>query len=161
MPQPQTWSRPNYQITTNKQHLSVHALNAVFAQDWIYWTQPFPDGVLQGIIDNSLCLGLYKVEDPTGTRDQIGFARLITDDITFAYLTDLYVLPEYQGLGLGGWLIDCVGEMLRSMPYLRWAMLRTSGERSKRTYEKRLGMRVLEVEGGTVTMGWKGGGGGV
>jgi GNAT superfamily N-acetyltransferase len=49
----------------------------------------------------------------------IGFARLITDRVTFAWLTDVYVLPEWQAQGLGRWLITCVQKVLEDMPYLR------------------------------------------
>lgn len=142
----------------------------------MYWTKPLPEDVLQNIIDNSYCFGLYEVSDSfvqnpengeNGTSkhfqkeelSQIGFARLITDKTTFAYLTDLYVLPTYQGLGLGGWLIDCVNETLSDLPYLRWIMLRTSSEKSKQSYEQRLGMMLLKsanVEEGPVMMGKKG-----
>jgi len=53
-------------------------------------------------ISNSLNFGLFDGEK------QIGFARFITDYSTFAYLCDVYVLEEYQGKNLGGWLVDCV-----------------------------------------------------
>lgn len=79
--------------------------------------------------------------------------------VTFAYFTDLYVLPEYQGLGVGGWIIDCLAELLDEMPYLRWAMLRTSMEKSRDAYVKRLGMAVLksgDIKEGPVMMGRKG-----
>jgi ribosomal protein S18 acetylase RimI-like enzyme len=94
-----------------------------------------------------------------GDVEQIGFARLITDNITFAYITDLYVLPDYQGLGLGEWILDCVDESLSALPYLRWAMLRTSVQKSKESYEKRLGMSLLpsgDTRDGPVVMGKKG-----
>lgn len=132
-----------------------------------------PDNILQGIVDNSFCFGLYEISATSQntntsangqsfqTEDlkQIGFARLVGDMITFAYLTDLYVLPGYQGLGLGGWIIDCIGELLGEMPYLRWAMLRTSMEKSRDAYVKRLGMAVLrsgDIEDGPIMMGRKG-----
>lgn len=188
MQNPQTWTRPNtnininYTISTDKTLLSIPSINAVFAKDWMYWTQSLPEETLRQMIENSLCFGLYRtsptpastststpVSTDTNTnadtdtdtgREQIGFARLITDNISFAYLTDLYVLPEYQGLGLGAWMIDCVDEVLRGMRYLRWVMLRTASEESKLAYEKRLGMGVLaegDVKKGVV-MGRKGGG---
>ena len=164
---PLSLSRDSYQISSDKTLLSIHAINTAFDQPWIYWAKSFPEATLQDIIDSSLCLGLYKTStdsndstQPATAREQIGFARLITDNITFAYLTDLYVLPEYQGLGLGGWLIDCIGEVLRCMPELRWAMLRTSSLKSIETYKKRLGMIVLpsDPDNGAVMMGRRGDG---
>lgn len=183
----QSWQKPGFIISTDKTLLSVPAINHAFGLDLVYWTNPVPEEILRGIIDNSFCLGLYEIGDlssdvnantSTGKSSplplssestsnsvnstnlkQIGFARLVGDMITFAYFTDLYVLPEYQGFGLGGWLIDCIGEVLDTMPYLRWAMLRTSLERSRFAYEKKLGMDVLvsgNVNDGPVMMGRKG-----
>ncbi|PYH94533.1 hypothetical protein BO71DRAFT_398805 [Aspergillus ellipticus CBS 707.79] len=89
----------------------------------------------------------------------MGFAALVTVNVTFAYLTDLFVLPEYQGLGLGGWLLDCGDELLSPLPHLRWVMLRTAMEKSKQSYERGLGMGVLEsgdIRQGPVMMGKKG-----
>lgn len=173
---PQYWSRNGFLISTEKSLLSIPSINHAFGQDFMYWVNPVPDGILKGIVDSSFCFGLYKVihkaiaangsgakarpgEFETNDIEQIGFARLITDNITFAYLTDLYVLPEYQGLGLGGWLIDCVNEVLSKLPYLRWVMLRTSVKKSQDSYTKRLGMSVLEsgdIMNGPVMMGKKG-----
>lgn len=60
-------------------------------------------------------------------------------------------------------MIDCIGEVVDQMPYLRWAMLRTSLEQSRVAYEKRLGMKVLlsgDIKDGPVMMGKKGVAGG-
>jgi len=72
----------------------------------------------------------------------IGFARCITDYVTFLYLTDVYVLDEWQGHGLGSWLIQCVQEVVDSMPYLRRTMLITSNDESQGMgmYERRMKM---------------------
>jgi GNAT superfamily N-acetyltransferase len=155
------WAREGFLISTDKSLLSPAAINSAFGQDLVYWTNAVPEPILRNIIDNSFCFGLYDTSSSpeTPSAKQIGFARLITDNITFAYLTDVYVLPEYQGRGLGGWLIDCVDELLRPLPFLRWTMLRTSNVKSKESYEKRLGMMVLEsgdVSQGPVMMGKRG-----
>ncbi|OKL57316.1 hypothetical protein UA08_07492 [Talaromyces atroroseus] len=172
----QKWIRDGFLISTDKKLLSIPAINSAFDQEFVYWTRAVPHEILQQVIDNSFCFGLYKtakeITSADGTEpastvthteaadnlEQIGFARLVTDNLTFAYLTDLYVLPRYQGLGVGGWLIDCVDELLSSLPYLRWAMLRTSKVKSKESYEKRLGMSILssEISQGAVIMGKKG-----
>ncbi|KAF5860712.1 hypothetical protein ETB97_001219 [Aspergillus alliaceus] len=176
--EPQTWTQDAFIVSTDKTLLSVSAINAVFDRDFMYWTKSYPEDILKQIIDSSFCFGVYEVQsnisdpndkrnkttttDPKSPKDtlvQVGFARLITDNVTFAYLTDLYILPEYQGHGLGGWLIDCVDELLRPLPHLRWFMLRTSAEKSKQAYEKRLEMSVLDtscVSEGGIMMGRKG-----
>ncbi|EPS30785.1 hypothetical protein PDE_05737 [Penicillium oxalicum 114-2] len=195
---PRRWHKsPGFLISTDKLLLSPSAINEAFDSEIVYWAKPVPEDVLQTMIQNSFCLGVYEIVpatttatntngtgtgtdtgisqtdpsttvsnckiNPRQTLKQIGFARLVGDMVTFAYVTDLYVLSEYQGQGLGGWLIDCIGEMLGEMPYLRWAMLRTSMEQSQRAYEKRLGMQVLvsgDIGQGPVMMGKKGGCGG-
>jgi GNAT superfamily N-acetyltransferase len=69
-----------------------------------YWAEAIPREVIARAVENSLCFGLYD-----GGR-QIGLARMITDRATFAYLCDVYVLPDYRGKGLGRWLMRCVME---------------------------------------------------
>ncbi|KKA24339.1 hypothetical protein T310_1624 [Rasamsonia emersonii CBS 393.64] len=106
--------------------------------------------------------------------EQIGLARLITDTVTFAYLTDVYILPEYQGRGLGAWMMDCVAETLSSanMPHLRRTMLVTTnraldGGRREDYYAAKFGMRVVGTErredlgGSTSSSSGDGGGSGM
>lgn len=73
---------------------------------------------------------------------QIGLARLITDYVTIAYLTDVYVLKEYQGKGLGTWLLAAVDEVLRSWRGLRRVALMSSG--NEEWYERSLGVQVFD-----------------
>ncbi|KAK9445081.1 Acyl-CoA N-acyltransferase [Metarhizium brunneum] len=158
--EPRNWTKDGFLISTDKSLISVKALNTVFAQEFLYWAAAMPDEVLQTMVDASFCFGLYKMrQENPDSLEQIGFARLATDYVTFAYLTDVYVLPEYQGLGLGGWIIDCIDEVMDPLPYLRWFTLRTAVPKSKEAYEKRLGMSVLDqgdVTKGAVMMGKKG-----
>ncbi|PYI21634.1 hypothetical protein BO99DRAFT_400608 [Aspergillus violaceofuscus CBS 115571] len=175
--EPMHWTRGEFLISTDKTYLSLAAINHAFGQDYMYWASPFPEEILEKIIDNSFCFGVYSLDSHLLCDDEnghpqrpvealkaadarnIGFARLVTDGVTFAYLTDLYVLPEYQGQGLGGWLIDCVDEVVRPLPYLRWLMLRTSAAKSQASYETRLGMKVLDTGDatkGAVMMGRQG-----
>ena len=49
----------------------------------------------------------------------IGFARFVTDQVTFCWLTDVYVLPEWQGQGLAKWMLSCAQEVVEDMPHLR------------------------------------------
>ncbi len=73
---------------------------------------------------------------------QIGLARLITDHVTIAYLTDVYVLEEYQGKGLGTWLLEAVDEVLRSWKGLRRVALMSNG--NEEWYERGLGVKVFD-----------------
>ena len=69
-----------------------------------YWAGNRPAEVIISSIQKSLCFGLYR-EDT-----QIGFARVVTDEHTFAYLCDVYVAVEHRGNGLGTWLVQTVLE---------------------------------------------------
>lgn len=162
----QSWKRPGFLISTDKSLLSVKSINDAFAKDFVYWTQAHPDDVLQAMLDGSCCLGVYKVSGKKAeagvddsSLEQVGFARIITDNVTFAYLTDVYILPANQGCGLGSWLIDCIGELFKPLPYIRRIMLLTGNAKTQASYEKRLGMSVMgdmDVKKGVVAMHWKG-----
>lgn len=69
----------------------------------------------------------------------IGLSRVVTDYVTFAYLTDVYVLPEYQGTGLGKWMMECLNEVFDSWPHLRRMMLVTGKPEVIPLYEKAFG----------------------
>lgn len=87
---------------------------------------------------------------------QIGLGRLITDHVSFAYLTDVYILAPYQGRGLGKFLIRCIDEVLDSWPQFRRALL-MADSREKRFYEQMLRMReVVQGEHGFTMMTRKG-----
>jgi len=68
------------------------------------WAKGFSVEQLQEAFSNSLCFSLFADEK------QIGFARVITDRVTFAYLCDVYIAEECRGRGLGTWLVRCVLE---------------------------------------------------
>ncbi len=68
-----------------------------------YWAKGIPRETLQKAIDNSLCFGVY-----TQDNQQVGFARLVTDKATFAYLADVYIDQAYRGKGLSKRLIEAV-----------------------------------------------------
>ncbi|PGH23091.1 hypothetical protein AJ80_02865 [Polytolypa hystricis UAMH7299] len=94
--------------------------------------------------------------EPASARIQIGFARLVTDTVTFAYLTDVYVLPEYQGTGLGSWLLQCVDEVLDGMTDLRRFMLLTVGDRAEGFYRSVMGVETMGRNGKVIILGKKG-----
>jgi GNAT superfamily N-acetyltransferase len=81
-------------------------LDADFIHDFLsncsYWAAGRPLDIVQRSLANSLCFGLYK------QRQQIGFARAVTDRATFAWICDVFILETYRGQGLGRWLMDAV-----------------------------------------------------
>lgn len=89
-----------YSISTDPQRLDLDAIHAYLSRS--YWAEEIPKALVSKALQHSLCFGLYK-----GSA-QIGFARVITDRATFAYLSDVYVLEEYRGRGLGKWLMSVI-----------------------------------------------------
>ncbi len=98
------FTQNNLTINTDKTRLNV-ALIHEFLSNHAYWAKGRPLTVVQRSIDNSMCFGMYE-----GTA-QIGFARVITDQATFAYLADVFIVETYRGRGLSKWLMRCILEM--------------------------------------------------
>ncbi|KAJ5749283.1 uncharacterized protein N7511_010979 [Penicillium nucicola] len=157
----QIWTRddPEFFVSTDPKYLSVKAVNAAFGQDFVYWVkEPFPEDVLSQMLHGSLSFGVYRRVKPAQVDDsvapspedteQVGLARVVTDGCSFAYLSDTYVLPQYQGHGLGSWLIGCVAATFskENMPYLRRIMLLTDDERMQSFYARMFGVKVVGRE---------------
>ena len=129
-------------------------IQAAFSNPAMYWADPMSASHMAKLLDNSCTLGLYKVNDKTGNgRTPIGMARMVTDYITLAYLTDVYLLEEYRGLGLGQWLIHCCREIVLDVPELRFMVLLTGSEQAQRMYRRELGMKVMGTEERLAAMG--------
>lgn len=79
----------------------------------------------------------------TAAPEMVGLARLVTDYVTFGYLTDVYVLERHQRRGLGRWMMECVDEVLASWTHLRRCLLFTSGAAAVGMYRDALGAREL------------------
>jgi GNAT superfamily N-acetyltransferase len=82
-----------------------------------YWARGIPLQTVQRSIAGSLCFALLD-----GTK-QIGFARVISDRATIAYLADVFVLPDYRGRGLGKWLVECVLAHPELQGLRRWILV--------------------------------------
>lgn len=87
-----------YKISNNRKDFNVDAIHKFLSDS--YWAKGVPIDVVSRAIENSLCFGI------TCHGDQVGFARLITDRATFAYLADVYVLENHRGKGLSRWLMQ-------------------------------------------------------
>ena len=93
--------RDGFTLSTDKTRLDVDAIHDFLAQS-SYWAQGRPREVVVRTIENSLCFGIYD-----GAR-QAGFARVVSDFGTFAWVCDVFVIDEYRGRGLGKWLMECI-----------------------------------------------------
>jgi GNAT superfamily N-acetyltransferase len=147
----------NYIISNKIDWHSHDFIQKAFDSKEVYWTHSIPPKSLELMLTNSCTLGLYESLSDSQAKDsrkQLGFARLITDFVTIAFLTDVYILPELQGQGLGKWMISCVREIIDAMPELRRSILLTDATgRGVKFYEQELDMRVFNSgDEGKVTM---------
>jgi GNAT superfamily N-acetyltransferase len=94
------WTRDGLTISTDRSRLDRDAIHEFLRGS--YWAKGIPRELVDRAINNSLCFGLYD-----GDR-LVGFARVITDHATFAYLSDVFVLESHRGRGLGTWFMESV-----------------------------------------------------
>ena len=105
-----------YCISTEKAKLDLKAIHH-FLSTQAYWSKNIPIEKVQTAIENSLNFGLYLKDQ------QIGYARIISDFSTIAYLGDLYILPEYRGQGLSKWLMNTIMSHPNLQGLRRWILL--------------------------------------
>ncbi|MEH2322863.1 MAG: GNAT family N-acetyltransferase [Nostoc sp.] len=108
------WLQGEYSITTDVNQLDLNIIHQFLASS--YWAKGLPLEVLQRSIQNSLIFGLYK------GKQQIGFARLITDHATFAYVADVFILEPFREQGLGKWLIETIISYPELQGLRRWLL---------------------------------------
>jgi GNAT superfamily N-acetyltransferase len=94
------WRRGEYLISTDGSRLNLGVIHDFLSTS--YWAAGVPEDVVRRSVENSLVFGVYRGEE------QVGFARVVTDYATFAYLADVFVLEAHRGRGLGKWLIEVV-----------------------------------------------------
>lgn len=104
-----------YIISTDQQLIDFEAVYNFLAYQ-SYWAKGMPAEKLQKAISNSLCFGVYQYES------QVGFARVITDRATFAYVCDVFILEDHRGKGLSKWLIKTIREHPGLQGLRRWSL---------------------------------------
>jgi len=92
--------RGDYWLTDQKEKMNLRVIHSFLTS--VYWAEGRSFETVKLSVENSYCLALFH------KTQQIGFARVITDYCTLAYLCDLFILPQFQGQGLGKWLIQNV-----------------------------------------------------
>jgi N-acetylglutamate synthase-like GNAT family acetyltransferase len=93
-------------ISTDKALLNFDIIHEFISQE-SYWGMGRSRELMEKAMNNSAyCFGVYQDQD--SLRKQIGFARVVTDSITFGYLADVFILREHQGKGIGKWLIETI-----------------------------------------------------
>ena len=98
-----------YLISADPTKLDLDLIHK-FLSEHSYWARGIPRDVVARSIANSLCFGVYALgnANPDSEWRQVGFARVATDRATFAYLADVFILPEHRGQGLSKRLMEAV-----------------------------------------------------
>ena len=121
------YRRGEFLISTSRERLSLDVVYGFLTN--CYWAKGIPREVVARSIEHSLCFGIYD-ESPRlakearqGAPAQVGFARVVSDFATVAYLGDVFVLESHRGQGLSKWLMECVMKHPALRNLRRWILL--------------------------------------
>jgi len=109
------WTRDDFTISTDPARLDLDAVHGYLSAS--YWARGIPRDVFERSVRHALCFGIYE-----GAR-QVGFARVVTDFATVAYVGDVYVLEPWRGRGLSRWLMDVMMSHPDLQGFRRWILL--------------------------------------
>jgi N-acetylglutamate synthase-like GNAT family acetyltransferase len=96
------WKKADFLISSEKNRVDIDALQAMLNRS--HWARGRSREAVEKTIANSLCFSLINASE------QIGFARVIADGVTYAVILDMIVREDFRGQGLGKWLVQCIGE---------------------------------------------------
>lgn len=102
-------------ISTDKRRLDLELIHGFLTN--CYWAKGIPKNVVRRSIQNALCFGVYESDK------QVGFARVISDFATYAYVGDVFVLASYRRRGIGKWLMRSIIEHPNLAGLRRWSLV--------------------------------------
>jgi len=112
--------RGEFLISTDRARLDLDVIHGFLTN--CYWAKGIPRDVVARSIEHSLCFGIYH-ELGSAPSLQVGFARVITDFATIAYLGDVFVIDAYRGRGLSKWMMECITQHPQLQGLRRWILL--------------------------------------
>jgi GNAT superfamily N-acetyltransferase len=121
VPPVEEYRRGEFVISTDPERLDLNVIHGFLTE--CYWAKGIPREVVARSIENSLCFGLYD------NSKQAGFARVISDYATYAYVGDVFVLESYRGRGPGKWLMECIMQHPRLQGLRRWSLVTEDAQR--------------------------------
>jgi GNAT superfamily N-acetyltransferase len=128
------YRRGDFLISTDPARLDLDLIHDFLTH--CYWAKGIPREVVARSVEHALCFGIYE-ESPRlakegrpfdlaqgkhGTSAQVGFARVISDFATIAYVGDVFVLETHRGRGLGKWMMECIVEHPALQNLRRWIL---------------------------------------
>jgi len=108
------WRRGEYAISTDRSRLDLKVIHGFLSTS--YWAAGRSAETIRRSIENSLAFGVYHKER------QVGFARVITDYATFAWIADVFILEEHRGRGLSKWLMEAMLSHPELQGFRRWVL---------------------------------------
>jgi len=99
-PDPSMERTSEYDTSADKRRLDVATIHEYLTQS--YWSPGVPRAIVERAIEGSLCFGVFR------EGKQVGFARVVTDKATFAYLADVFILEPHRGKGLSKRLMEFI-----------------------------------------------------
>lgn len=109
------WRQGDFLISTDKNKLDLKLIHRFLSND-SYWAKGRTLAVVVRSVENSLSFGIYK------NNKQIGFARVVTDFATFAWVADVFIVNEHRGQGLSKWLMETITSHPDLQGFRRWVL---------------------------------------
>jgi len=106
--------RDNYLVTTDPARLDIYFIHGYLVRS--YWSEGISREIVERGIANSLCFGAYE------GGNQVGFARIVSDFATFAYLADVFIIESHRGRGLSKFLMECIMKHPNLQGLRRWVL---------------------------------------
>jgi GNAT superfamily N-acetyltransferase len=106
--------RGEFVVTTDPTRLDHDFIYGYLVRS--YWSEGIPRDVVERALSNSLCFGVYEGEK------QVGFARVVTDFATFAYLADVFIIESHRARGLSKFLMECIVQDPQLQGLRRWTL---------------------------------------
>jgi len=109
------FQRGEFVVSTDRTRLDLDVIHGFLTNS--YWAKGIPRERVALSIEHSLCFGVYD-----GSGAQVGFARVITDFATYAYIADVFVLDSHRGRGLGKSLMESITQHPALQGFRRWSL---------------------------------------
>lgn len=109
------WSKDLYLISTDNRLLDIGLIHSFLSRE-SYWAKGIPRHIVEDSTRNSICFGLYT------DGQQIGFGRVVSDYVTFAYLADIFIIDQFRNKGLAKWLMECIRDHPSLQGLRRWML---------------------------------------
>ena len=94
------FTKDGFYISTKNEKMDIELIHSFLNRS--YWAEGISKEIIRRSVEGALCFGVFE------NARQVGFARMITDRATFAYLADVFIIEEYRGLGLSKWLMEVI-----------------------------------------------------